>query len=137
MDSSLAEDLMTLGVVSGNQYLPGIAAACALAVPCYHTQAEDASGSFLMVYSTSESCEARLLHVALRAPVLALVIAVGPVLWARLLQRRRGEGQDQFLRFLTASYLSVRGGRPIASRRTLSSRVLWLWRQSRTARGCS
>lgn len=104
LDSTFAEDMMTLAVVSGNQYLPGVAAACALAVPCYHTQTEDISGVSLMAYSTSQSCEKRVLYMAGRAPVLALVFAAGPALWTWLLHRQRGEGRGQFLRFLTASY---------------------------------
>lgn len=78
--------------------------ACAIAVPCYHTQNEDALGNSLMAYSTSENCEKRVLHIAMRAPILALAFAAGPALWAWLLHRHKGEGRYQFLRFLTASY---------------------------------
>jgi hypothetical protein len=95
---------MTLGLVSGNQYLPSIAAACAIAVPCYHTQAEDDWGNSLMAYSTSESCDERVLHIAKRAPILALAFAAGPVLWSWLLHYNKGDGRSQVWRFLTASY---------------------------------
>ncbi|CAK0846505.1 unnamed protein product [Prorocentrum cordatum] len=103
-DSCLAEDLKTLGVVSGNQYLPGIAAACALAVPCFHTQTGKVSGESWMSYSRSESCGKRMPYVAVRAPVLALAFAAGPGLWFWLLRRRAGERREQFFKFLTASY---------------------------------
>lgn len=103
-DSSFAEDLKTLGVVSGNLFLPGIAAACAMAVPCFHTQTGDVAGESLMSFSPSESCDKRVLYMAMRAPVLALAFAAGPGLWFWLLRRRAGERREQFFRFLTASY---------------------------------
>jgi len=103
-DSSFVKDLMTLGLVSGNQYLPGVAAACVIAFPCYHTQTEEAGGNFLMAYSTSERCGERMQHMAVRAPVLALAFAAGPVVWSWLIQRYHGDGRSQLLRFLTASY---------------------------------
>lgn len=98
---------MTLGLVSANLYLPGIAAACVIALPCYHTQSGSGSEEFRMVHSPHESCEERLIYIAIRAPILALVFVVGPALWLWLLRHHHddeGEKRYQVLRFLTASY---------------------------------
>jgi len=103
-DSNYAKDLTTLGLVSANQYLPSVAAACAIAIPCYRTQTEVALGVSMMVYSTSEVCEERSSYIAMRAPVLALAFAAGPILWSWLIHRRRGDDRNESLRFLTASY---------------------------------
>jgi hypothetical protein len=110
LDSTLAEDLVTLAVVSGNQYLPGIAAACAIVAPCYHTQTADVTGRSLMAFSTSESCEERVRYLAMRAPVLALAFTAGPCLWKWLLRRSAGEGREQYVRYLTASYRPEHAG---------------------------
>lgn len=110
LDSTLAEDLMTLAVVSGNQYLPGVAAACAIAAPCYHTQTADVTGRALMAFSTSENCEERVRYLAMRAPVLALAFIAGPCLWVWLLRRDAGDGREQYVRYLTASYRPEHAG---------------------------
>jgi hypothetical protein len=98
LESNFVEDMMTLVLVMGNLYLPNIAAACAIAVPCYHTQTEEyrmtdkAAGKFLMAYSITDSCGNRLSYLAVRVPVLALAVVAGPILWAWLLHR--DEKQD-------------------------------------------
>merc|ERR1740121_2811848 len=59
-----------------------------------------------MAYSTEKDYENRWFDITLRAPVLVLTFAAGPVLWSWLLRRDsvHGTGNHQFLKFLTASY---------------------------------
>ncbi|CAK0848337.1 unnamed protein product [Prorocentrum cordatum] len=110
MSSCFTEDLMTVVVVAGNQYLPSVAAACAIAAPCYHTQTGEDASEDLLVYSTRESCHQRMSYMVTRAPVLTLAFAAGPALWRWLLHRAGKDGSEQCLRFLTASYRPEHAG---------------------------
>jgi len=110
LGTTFGKDLMTLSLVAGNLYLPSVAAACAIVVPCYHTQAEDYRDSFRMAYSTAESCGDRWFHMLFRAPLLGLVFIVGPFLWWWLLDKCALEEDRRLLRFLTASYRPANQG---------------------------
>merc|ERR1719291_1552079 len=61
--AEVANSLITRSLVAGNQFLPGVAAACARVLPCHHTQAAVKDGGFLFQFVAHDT-DAQCLELA-------------------------------------------------------------------------
>lgn len=100
---SVADRLLTCTIVAGNQFLPGVVAACARAIPCYHTQQGGPNTVWhsLMAYEPAE-CNERNWYAIINGPVMAMAFLAGPVYLFVLV--RCWTREDRLLAFLTGSY---------------------------------